>query len=61
VLQFKKGDGWKRVATDKLNRRSRYSFRVDVSWGKRTFRVVWPSQDDDHAKGTSRRKTVRAT
>lgn len=61
VLQFKKGTGWKRLDADKLNRRSRYSFTVEVKWAKRTFRVVWPSQDDDHAKGTSRRKTVRAT
>ena len=62
VLQRKKGARWVKVARDGLNRRSRYSFSVEVDWdGKRRFRVRWASQDDDHAAGTSPKVVVTAT
>jgi hypothetical protein len=59
TLQRKKGGGWKKVARDTLNRRSRYLF-TDINKSGR-YRVVWPQQHEDHVKGVSRGKRVRAT
>ena len=58
-LQRKKGAAFKTIATKKLNKRCKASFRVKASFRKRTFRAVWPKQDDDHSKGRSKPVTVR--
>ena len=61
ILQRLKNDRWKNVKEDGLNRRSRYSIGLRVTWdGQRVFRVKWPKQHNDHATGKSRGKIVRA-
>lgn len=59
-LQRKKGNGFKTVARDNLNGRSRYRFVLKAKWnGRRVFRVMWRSQDEDHATNNSRNVAVR--
>ena len=61
VLQFKKGRRFKKVEADKLNRKSQATFRFDAKWrGKRAFRAIYPSQDNDHERGKSRQVTIRS-
>ena len=62
VLQRKKGGRWVKVDSERLDGRSRYTFTVAPNWeGKRTFRVRWPSSDDDHSTGTSKGIVVTAS
>ncbi|HYO61008.1 MAG TPA: hypothetical protein VEU29_03830 [Actinomycetota bacterium] len=62
VLQRRKGRSWKTVRSDELNVRSRYRFVVKAGWqGRRTFRVLWRSQDEEHATNASRNIVIRAT
>lgn len=59
ILQRKKGQRWVKVAVDQLNQRSRFRFVVDADWRReRVFRVLWRSQDDDHAAGRSRNMRI---
>jgi hypothetical protein len=59
TLEYKKGRKWVKVKTATLNKRSVGKFRFDADWkGKRTFRISWPSQDDDHEAGQSKTVTV---
>ncbi|MDQ4065368.1 MAG: hypothetical protein M3161_04915 [Actinomycetota bacterium] len=62
ILQRKKGNRWVRVDADRLNNKSRYRFSLEADWrNRRAFRVIWPPQDDDHVRGTSRRIVIRTT
>lgn len=59
VLQRKRGRTWKAVTTAELNVRSRYRFVVRAGWtGRRTFRVLWRSQDEEHGSNTSRNVVI---
>lgn len=60
LLRKKKGSRWVRIRTSELAGDSTYSFTIKVRWtGWRNFKVRWPSQDEDHLRGTSRRVVVR--
>ncbi len=60
VLQYKKGNRWRRVDAEELKNRSRTSFGVIASWqGKRDFRATWKSQDGDHESGKSKVLRIR--
>ena len=59
VLQRKKGNRWVKVAAEKLNRRSRAQFVVEATFGSRTFRTFWKSQDAEHDGNKSRGITIR--
>ena len=62
ILERKKGSRWVKVDNAQLNRASRYSFTVAPNWdGKRAFRVRWPSSDDDHSTGKSKKVVVTAS
>lgn len=60
VLQRSRDGGWRPVASDDLNARSRYRFVIEAGWrGRRTFRVLWRAQDGDHAANSSRNVVIR--
>ncbi len=60
VLQRRKGGRFVRVARDELDGRSRYRFVVEAKWkGRRTFRVLWKVQDEEHASNRSDNVVVR--
>ncbi|HEX2195757.1 MAG TPA: hypothetical protein VHJ76_02425, partial [Actinomycetota bacterium] len=62
LLQRRRGGGWRTIDRDELNVRSRYRFVVDANWrGRRTFRVLWRAQDEEHATNNSRNIVIRAT
>jgi len=60
ILQFKKGNKWKRFRVDDANKRSVASFRFKAKWnGVRKFRAKWPKQHVDHeANRTTPRKVT---
>lgn len=61
-LQRKEGRRWRGAGSVRLTNRGTFVFQVTASWsGRRAFRVVWPSQDEDHEKGTSKKMVVTAT
>ena len=62
VLQRRRGGRWVKVAEDELDTRSRYRFVLRANWrGRRTFRVVWPSQDANHEANQTRNIVIRTT
>lgn len=62
VLQRKRGNKYVDAASVTLNGRSRYRFVIKVRWtGRRTFRVVWRAQDDEHEENTSTNVVIRGT
>ena len=62
VLQRRKGGRFVNVAQVALDGRSRYRFGLRANWrGRRTFRVLWRSQDDEHATNNSRNIVIRTT
>lgn len=62
VLQRRKGGRWVKADQARLNGRSLYRFPLRANWrGSRTFRVLWRSQDDEHATNNSRRVVIRTT
>ena len=61
MLQRKKGGRFVTIGRAELNG-TRYRFVVTAKWrGKRVFRTLWRSQDDEHATNNSNRIRVRAT
>ncbi len=62
LLQRKRDSGWQTIDRDELNDRSRFRFVVSAGWrGRRTFRVLWRAQDDEHAANKSRNVVITAT
>jgi hypothetical protein len=57
-LQRKKSGVFKTVATKKLSSTCKATFKVRAKFNKATFRALWPKQDADHKKGTSKPVTV---
>lgn len=58
-LQRKKSGRFVTIATKQLGDTCKAVFKVRAKFGKRTFRALWPKQDDDHARGVSKPVTVR--
>ncbi|HEX2296089.1 MAG TPA: hypothetical protein VHN37_12375 [Actinomycetota bacterium] len=61
LLQRRRGSRWVTIDRDELNVRSRYRFVVDANWrGRRVFRTLWRSQDEEHETNNSKRVVIRA-
>ncbi len=60
-LQRRRSGRWVTIGTDELDGASAFSFTKKVRWdGERLFRVTWPSADDDHVSGSSKRIEIRS-
>ena len=61
ILQRKKGRGWVKVATTRLNNRSIGNFFIKANFNSRTFRTKWRSPHADHAGNVSTRSVTIKT
>jgi hypothetical protein len=60
VLLRNTGHGYKEVGQKELNANCSISFRSRVKKDA-NYKARWPSQDDDHEAGTSKRQNVNVT
>jgi hypothetical protein len=49
---------FKVLKTKELNGECRATFHVGTDYAQRTFRAIWPQQDNDHRRGKSGVHTV---
>ncbi len=52
VLQRRKNNTWKKVAEDKLDSASKYSFKIKTDFKKRKFRIRFPGDKNNEANST---------